>query len=76
MQISVTQTGNSVGWFDSRKLERVLYNLLLNACEAVPHQSGQIEVSLREVPDGVEIRVSDNGRGIPNRSVPSSSNRL
>ena len=38
VQISVTQTGNSVGWFDSRKLERVLYNLLLNACEAVPPQ--------------------------------------
>jgi signal transduction histidine kinase len=65
VQISVTQTGNSVGWFDSRKLERVLYNLLLNACEAVPPQSGHIEVSLREVPNAVEIRVSDNGRGIP-----------
>ena len=65
VQISVTQTGNSVGWFDSRKLERVLYNLLLNACEAVPHQTGRIEVSLREVPNAVEIRVSDNGRGIP-----------
>ncbi len=64
-QISVTQTGNSVGWFDSRKLERVLYNLLLNACEAVPPQSGRIEVSLREVANAVEIRVSDNGRGIP-----------
>ena len=64
-QISVTQTGNSVGWFDSRKLERVLYNLLLNACEAVPPQTGRIEVSLREVANGVEIRVSDNGRGIP-----------
>lgn len=65
VQISVIQTGNSVGWFDSRKLERVLYNLLLNACEAVSPQSGRIEVSLREVPNAVEIRVGDNGRGIP-----------
>jgi signal transduction histidine kinase len=65
VQISVTQTGNSVGWFDSRKLERVLYNLLLNACEAVSPQAGRIEVSLREVPNAVEIRVGDNGRGIP-----------
>src|ERR1700730_6000796 len=32
---SVSQHGNSTGWFDPRKLERVLYNLLLNACEAV-----------------------------------------
>ena len=65
VQLSVTQTGNSVGWFDSRKLERVLYNLLLNACEAVPPHTGRIEVSLREVANAVEIRVSDNGRGIP-----------
>ena len=65
VQISATQTGNAVGWFDSRKLERVLYNLLLNACEAVPAQSGRVDVSLREVSNAVEIRVSDNGRGIP-----------
>jgi signal transduction histidine kinase len=65
VQISVTQTGHSVGWFDSRKLERVLYNLLLNACEAVPPQTGRVEVALREVANAVEIRVSDNGRGIP-----------
>ena len=28
------------GWFDQRKLERVLYNLLLNACEAAPLVGG------------------------------------
>lgn len=65
VQISVTQTGNSIGWFDARKLERALYNLLSNACEAVPAEVGHIEVSLREIRNAVEIRVSDNGRGIP-----------
>ncbi len=63
--ISVSQHGNSTGWFDPRKLERVLYNLLLNACEAVAANGGSIEVVLREVSGGVEIRVCDNGRGIP-----------
>jgi signal transduction histidine kinase len=63
--ISVTQHGNSTGWFDPRKLERALYNLLLNACEAVAAHGGSIEVILREVSGGVEIRVCDNGRGIP-----------
>src|SRR5712691_2179335 len=63
--ISISQEGNSSGWFDAKKLERALYNLLLNACEAVVPEAGSIEVRLTEVRDGVEIRVSDTGRGIP-----------
>jgi signal transduction histidine kinase len=65
VKITIRQDGNSNGWFDVRKLERVFYNLLLNASEAVPSQSGRIEVDLREVPGGVEVHVSDNGHGIP-----------
>ena len=57
--------GSIEGWFDPRKLERALYNLLLNACEAVSPLSGRIDVNLRAIANGVEIRVSDNGRGIP-----------
>jgi signal transduction histidine kinase/predicted GNAT superfamily acetyltransferase len=65
VRFSINQTGNSVGWFDSKRLERALYNLLLNACEAVATDRGSIEIDLKEVTGGVEIRVSDNGRGIP-----------
>jgi len=65
VQISVTQVGNSIGWFDPRKLERALYNLLLNACEAVTAEAGHVEVQLLEIPNAVEIRVTDNGHGIP-----------
>jgi signal transduction histidine kinase len=65
VRIAVRQEGNSTGWFDTKKLERVLYNLLLNACEATAGEDGQINVDLREVPGGLQIRVSDNGRGIP-----------
>ena len=64
VQVSLQQDGNSWGWFDGRKLERVFYNLLLNACEAVPLEAGRIEISMRGLPDAVEIRVADNGRGI------------
>src|SRR5207237_76859 len=64
-QISVTEDGNCTGWFDSKKLERALYNLLTNACEAVSPEHGEVVVDLREVPGGVEVRVTDNGRGIP-----------
>ena len=65
VRITVSQEGSSSGWFDPRKLERALFNLLLNSCEAVLPESGLIHVGLKEVPGGVEIRVSDNGRGIP-----------
>ena len=65
VHIAVSRDGQIVGWFDTRKLERALYNLLLNACEAVATDSGQIEVNMRATPGGVEIRVADNGRGIP-----------
>jgi signal transduction histidine kinase len=65
VRIAMTQQGSSTGWFDPKKLERALYNLLLNACEAVASNAGEIEVELREVSGGVVIRVCDNGRGIP-----------
>ena len=65
VRITFSQEGSSLGWFDPRKLERALYNLLLNSCEAVVPESGLIHIALKEVGGGVEIRVSDNGRGIP-----------
>jgi signal transduction histidine kinase len=65
VRITYSQEGSSSGWFDPRKLERALYNLLLNSCEAVVLEAGRIHVGMKEVQSGVEIRVSDNGRGIP-----------
>ncbi len=67
VRITSSQEGNSSGWFDPRKLERVLYNLVLNSCEAVVPEAGRIHVGLNEVQGGVEIRVSDNGSGIPEK---------
>ena len=52
------------GWFDQRKLERVLYNLLLNACEAAPPLGGKVEVTAGEVAGSITISVADNGPGI------------
>jgi len=52
------------GWFDQRKLERALYNLLLNACEAAPPLGGKVEVTAAEVADSITISVADNGPGI------------
>jgi len=53
-----------LGWFDPRKLERALYNLLLNACEAVPGIGGNVDVTVVETKDSISIQVSDNGPGV------------
>ena len=52
------------GWFDQRKLERALYNLLLNACEAAPPMGGTVQVTAAEVAGSITISVADNGPGI------------
>ena len=53
------------GWFDPAKVERVMLNLLFNACEAVSPNTGKVEVTSRVTEEGIEIRVVDNGPGIP-----------
>ena len=52
------------GWFDQRKLERALYNLLLNACEASPPSGGKVEITAGEVSGAITIEIADNGPGI------------
>jgi signal transduction histidine kinase len=52
------------GWFDQRKMERALYNLLLNASEAAPVVGSRIEVTAGEVAGAITISVADNGPGI------------
>jgi signal transduction histidine kinase len=63
--ITFSYRGECAGWFDPGKLERVILNLLFNACEAVSPNSGKIEVSCSVSDQGIEIRVTDNGPGIP-----------
>jgi len=65
VRITTSADGPTDGWFDARKLERVFQNLLVNACEAVPPETGRIEVTLHANGDTIEIRVADNGHGIP-----------
>jgi len=62
--IEVRGNGQSLAWFDPRKLERALYNLLLNACEAAPSSEGRVLVTVERTGSGVTIAVSDNGPGI------------
>jgi signal transduction histidine kinase len=63
-RIEIVSNGRNVAWFDSRKLERALYNLLLNACEAAPTIEGKVCVSIENSESTISIGVSDNGPGI------------
>lgn len=55
---------SGLGWFDSRKLERALYNLVLNACDAAPESNGRVWIEVADRADATVIEVSDNGPGI------------
>jgi signal transduction histidine kinase len=64
IRIKISREGSTEGWFDFKKLERALLNLLLNACEVIPQDIGRIDVRLKRSGDNLEIRVEDNGPGI------------
>jgi signal transduction histidine kinase len=46
-------------------MERVFLNLGINACEALAQKAGQIVFEVSSTPDQFNIRISDNGPGIP-----------
>jgi signal transduction histidine kinase len=64
IRIKISGRGSTEGWFDFKKLERALLNLLLNACEVVPTNSGKIDIEMRRNGHNLEIRIEDNGPGI------------
>jgi signal transduction histidine kinase len=57
--------GIAVGWFDDNCLERVITNLVLNACEAVSPDSGQVVITTTGDRAWLQIGVWDNGPGLP-----------
>lgn len=64
-KIEIHARGEMTGVFDPKKIERALFNLLLNACEAAPSGEGHIDVEIASAGEAFEIRVIDNGPGIP-----------
>ena len=64
-KIALVASDDLEGMFDARKLERVFFNLILNACEAAPHLNGAITITVKKESGAFEIRIRDNGSGIP-----------
>lgn len=63
--ISISRSGEMEGVFDPKKMERAFFNLLLNACEATGQGQGRISVDIVSSPQSFDVRVVDNGPGIP-----------
>jgi signal transduction histidine kinase len=64
-QIALVVSDDLQGMYDARKLERVFFNLILNACEAVPEVDGNITINAKREDGAIAIRIEDNGPGIP-----------
>jgi signal transduction histidine kinase len=71
-RIALVASEDLEGMFDARKLERVFFNLILNACEATSGANGSIAIDARKEANTFEIRIQDNGPGIS----PSIRNNL
>lgn len=63
--ITYEHEGLTEGRFDPGQLQRVITNVVLNACEAVSAVSGRVDVKSSGRQNQVEITISDNGPGIP-----------
>jgi signal transduction histidine kinase len=67
VSIVFATSSNAEADIDARKLESAIYNLLLNACQAVivsPFRP-EVNVYIEEVDEWIYITVVDNGPGVP-----------
>ncbi|HRQ80639.1 MAG TPA: ATP-binding protein [Azospirillaceae bacterium] len=56
-------------WVDRRAYRQVILNLLSNAVKFTP-PGGRVEVAIETPRDGLAVRVSDNGPGVPDDFKP------
>ena len=64
-KVKITTLGPTNGVFDAKKIERAVFNLVLNACEAAPDGTGAITIDICSSDDSFDVRIADNGPGIP-----------
>jgi signal transduction histidine kinase len=57
--------GSAIGWYNPQLLERAISNVVLNACEAVSPDSGQVAITTLGGPACLRIEIWDNGPGVP-----------
>jgi signal transduction histidine kinase len=67
IKVAIEQLADVYG--DAGRLQQVVWNLLSNAVKFTP-EGGRVEVTLAKSNGHVEIRVNDNGAGIPPEFLP------
>ncbi len=70
-----TAPGVPTLWADGEQLLRVLGNLVNNALRHTPH-GGMITLGARLADEGVALRVTDTGEGIPEEHLPNVFERF
>jgi signal transduction histidine kinase len=76
INIEYHQCKESYGMFAdirANEFKRILSNLVNNSVESLENESGHVEISMRGLPDAphvVEVRIQDNGSGIPAEIIP------
>jgi signal transduction histidine kinase len=65
IEIEIQEQAPARGVFDPRKLERVFFNLLLNACESTSNGNARVAVKIHGSDNCLECRIADNGSGVP-----------
>jgi len=55
---------------DREKLRRVIINIVQNSVKYMNKESGEIQITLKDFGDFVQFEIKDNGRGIPQESLP------
>lgn len=55
--------------FDPEQLEKVLFNLLSNSFKHIPERDGEISLKLKESLTHIELKIIDNGYGIPEQDA-------
>jgi signal transduction histidine kinase len=64
IHVAIESGGVHTAQFDPAKMERVFYNLLLNACQAAQGYGGNVAVTVANHRDTLEIRIIDDGPGV------------
>lgn len=60
---------------DRNGADQILTNIISNACKYTP-ENGKISILAKNVDDFVEIKISDNGIGIPEEDLPRITERF
>jgi signal transduction histidine kinase/ligand-binding sensor domain-containing protein/DNA-binding response OmpR family regulator len=74
LDFNTTQDGIDI-YLDKDKIEKIINNILTNAFKFTP-EGGKIEVSVEKKVNEVEIKISDNGIGIPEENMDKIFDRF